>query len=779
MTERLQLVLAASLLAALLPVPLHAQCADGTPPPCGVPVAPPAVTARAEPPPDEVRARSFLVLPFRNVRGIAEDDWLGESTVMLGHALSQWQEISVVSDERLYAALRRHGITAGEVADEAQVRRVAEETGGWTAVTGEVLRIGSRIQITARVFDVATNRVVVRVREQADSEDEIQELYERIAAELLETVGVDASQVDLSSVTTASIDALKAYTRGLRHYRRYEMQRAREAFEEAVNLDSTFALAYLKLAESWLLFTSMDVFSDGTHPAYGHLSRAVALADGLPPRERQLLRAMDAFFHGQFGAAREQLDVLLAGDSSNVDVLIALAWLESLDGVLVPVNGELMVRGSLNRANNLAKMAVLLDPSRSGGYGILVHSYLTAAGWIMGVVPTARGESASLPAHWLSMVVNLNPYTPVLRDTLELIPLDFEDYLAGRYREERAKALTVARTWVERWLVATPSVAEAHMWAAWVLELDESYDRALAELEIADSLGVETELENLTARRMVLLAEAGRRTEARELADSLRTAGLFATPRLIDPFLWVHGGAMFSLYLVNGEWANASGLMDELSAPLTAIAPTLGEVVVAVMCSPMSPRPLRRAALSRILHEIRAYPSTESMEDCLDVLLETAWGEADPALRAELAAEAVDAANSLLASTERHNLAYALAIDAVAADTTEGTLLRALAAFRRLTELDPENMGALYQVGRMALLAQTDLDLAVRSFRRYLDHEQRPGTPSHASAHWRLGMVYELQDKTADARAEYEAALALDPDNVRAREALEKLVGGR
>ena len=313
------------------------------------------------------------------------------------------------------------------------------------------------------------------------------------------------------------------------------------------------------------------------------------------------------------------------------------------------------------------------------------------------------------------------------------------------------------------------------MWAAWVFELDESYDRALAELELADSLGVETELENLAARRMVLLAEAGRREEALQLADSLRTADIFADTRLIDPFVWMYGGAMLSLYLVNGDWTNAGGLLDELSAPVKAIAPSLGEVATGLLCSAMSPIPLRREASSRILYEIRAYPSTESMEDCLLALLETVRGDADPTLRSELAAEAIDGADSLLVGAERHDLAIALAIGAVVADSTEGTLLRALATFIRITELDPDNMNALYQVGRTALFANTQLDLAVRSFRRYLEHEQQPGAPSHAGAHWRLGMVYELRGMIEEARAEYEAALVLDPNYTAARDALAKL----
>ncbi len=430
----LQLILALSLLAALLPVALRAQCADGTPPPCDAAVRRPAVVTRNDPPAQDVRARSFLVLPFRNVRAIPEDDWLALAPVMLGEALSRWQEVSVVSDERLRLAQRRHGLAPEEAMDEEQIRRVAEETGGWTVVTGDVLRLGNRIRVTARAYDVATSRTVVRVSEDGESEDAILELYERIAAELLETAGVDASQVDVSSVSTESLDALKAYLRGLRHYNRAEMRRAREAFEEAVELDSTFAQAYLKLAQASLLFADLGALSDATHAGYGHLGRAVALSDRLAPRHQRFLRAMDALYHAQFATAREQLEDLLAADSSDVDALLALAWLESIDGIVHSVDGVMRMRGSFHRANSLAKTAVLLDPSQYAGYMILVVNYLKAGGWYMGLVVAARRESASLPAYIESLPANNLPFIAVLRDTLEVIPLNIRDFLAGSYR---------------------------------------------------------------------------------------------------------------------------------------------------------------------------------------------------------------------------------------------------------------------------------------------------------------------------------------------------------
>ncbi|MFQ6046892.1 MAG: hypothetical protein ACE5PT_11140, partial [Gemmatimonadales bacterium] len=521
---RLSLLLAP--VASLLPVALHAQCADGTPPPCDVTVRPQVVVAPVEPPARDERSRSFLVLPFRNVRGLADDDWLVSASLsMLADALGQWQEVSVVSEERVYPALRRQGVTPGEVISAEPIRRVAEETGGWTAVTGEVTRLGSRVRVRARAYDVAANREIVRVTEEAPAEDDIPAAFENIASRLLATAGLVDTDVNLRSVTTASLDALKAYSRGLRHYNRAEMLRAKEAFEEAIALDSTFALPYLRLAEG-SLFISWEALFDGAHPAYGYLSRAVALSDRLSPRERRLVHAMDALFHAQFASAREQLERLLALDSADADALTALAWLESMDGVLVPVDGRMRIRGSFNKSNSLAKKAVLLDPARSVGYQILVRNYLTAGGWFMGMVAAAQRESASLPAYLRSTAGTI-PMLLLLKDTLELISMPMSPaLLGGAYEQERVRARAVARSWVERWLAASPAVAEAHMWAARLFELEESYDEALSELATADSLGVETELENLAARRMVLLAKSGRRAEASQLSDSLKAKGI-------------------------------------------------------------------------------------------------------------------------------------------------------------------------------------------------------------------------------------------------------------
>jgi tetratricopeptide (TPR) repeat protein len=99
----------------------------------------------------------------------------------------------------------------------------------------------------------------------------------------------------------------------------------------------------------------------------------------------------------------------------------------------------------------------------------------------------------------------------------------------------------------------------------------------------------------------------------------------------------------------------------------------------------------------------------------------------------------------------------------------------AFAHFQRMVARDPEALGAWYQLGRTAVLAKTRLADGEAALRKYLAGTPGPQDPPLAAAHWRLGMVYELMKKVAEARAEYEAALKLDPAHAESKAALKNL----
>jgi tetratricopeptide (TPR) repeat protein len=84
-------------------------------------------------------------------------------------------------------------------------------------------------------------------------------------------------------------------------------------------------------------------------------------------------------------------------------------------------------------------------------------------------------------------------------------------------------------------------------------------------------------------------------------------------------------------------------------------------------------------------------------------------------------------------------------------------------AVDRLNAVRPDWPPARYAIGRMAAESGERLEQGEAALRAYLTQPPLRGQPSHAGAHWRLGMIAEKRGDRPAARREYEAALALDP----------------
>ena len=92
-------IVSTALVLAALASPLAAQCANGSPPPCG-----PATSAQRDPPIDTLK---WIVLPFTNTTRAPELNWLSDASVRLLYIdMSRWTELNVVDDERVSSLLR-------------------------------------------------------------------------------------------------------------------------------------------------------------------------------------------------------------------------------------------------------------------------------------------------------------------------------------------------------------------------------------------------------------------------------------------------------------------------------------------------------------------------------------------------------------------------------------------------------------------------------------------------------------------------------------------------
>jgi serine/threonine-protein kinase len=172
-------------------------------------------------------------------------------TELMRIGLSRSQMVSLVDPGqvgRILEMMERDpakGVTA-KTAIEA-----AERDGIRAVITGEVTPIGSRLALTARLVAV-DGTVLAAESAEANGADELTAAVDRLSGALRERFGETISRaeagVPLDRVTTGSIDALRTFSQGLRASNQGDQARAIQLIDEAISQDSTFAMAYRKLA---------------------------------------------------------------------------------------------------------------------------------------------------------------------------------------------------------------------------------------------------------------------------------------------------------------------------------------------------------------------------------------------------------------------------------------------------------------------------------------------------------------------------------------------------
>lgn len=119
-------------------------------------------------------------------------------------------------------------------------------------VAGSIARLGSHYAILLRATDCHTGDVIGSAEAEADSRENTLHALGRAAAALRSKLGESLASVKkfdkpLPEVTTSSLDALQAYSEGLRMIREKGDPDAIPFLQHAVNLDPNFALGYVKL----------------------------------------------------------------------------------------------------------------------------------------------------------------------------------------------------------------------------------------------------------------------------------------------------------------------------------------------------------------------------------------------------------------------------------------------------------------------------------------------------------------------------------------------------
>ena len=285
-------------------------------------------------------------------------------------------------------------------ADPASAAALGRETGAQLAVFGNVVRLApDSVRVAATVLDVTQERAVGEVEVRGALAD-MGRLTDSLAVGLLRQVGRNrpVGAVRHSTLGARSLPALRAFLQAEQYYRRGVWDSAQLHAEQAVALDTTFALAYRRLAQA----IGWNPGAGGDSIADMYAVRAASLNHRLAPRDSLLVHA-ESLFHAAsslgFGGPASQ--VLGERALATLDQAVRRypsdpeAWFElgehrhHLGGWLVPTGGWHASMEAFERA-------IALDPLFAPAYHHTVE------------VGLALGDSA-LARRSIATAVRLNP----------------------------------------------------------------------------------------------------------------------------------------------------------------------------------------------------------------------------------------------------------------------------------------------------------------------------------------------------------------------------------
>src|SRR5262245_47519582 len=170
------------------------------------------------------------------------------------------------------------GQPAGAKLTPAIARDICERMGGGAILEGSISSLGTQYVLGVRATGCRSGEVLGEEQEQVAKKEDVLNALSGIASRLRGRLGESLSTLDehnrpLPEASTASLDALKAYSAGLQNYGRG--QRATiELFKRAVEIDDGFAMAHARLGTSYSIAGELGLGAQHTTRAFELRDRA-------------------------------------------------------------------------------------------------------------------------------------------------------------------------------------------------------------------------------------------------------------------------------------------------------------------------------------------------------------------------------------------------------------------------------------------------------------------------------------------------------------------------
>jgi len=304
---------------------------------------------------------TIVLSDFANTTGDTVFD--GTLKQALAIQLEQSPLLNVLSDEKLSGTLRMMNRPPNERVTQEIAKEICQRTDSKALIAGSIANVGNHYLIGLKALNCQTGDTLQSAEAEAENRDKVLKALEDAGNRLREKMGESLASVQkfnkpLAEATTSSLDALKAYSDGVRIQYEKEFSEALPYYKRAVELDPNFARAYASLGTAYL---SASQFQQGNE----NYQKAYELRDRVSERER-------CYIEGQYYA-----NVTGEFDKS---IQTYKQWEQTYPADDVPPNNlgyDYALIGQLEKGLSETQQALRLTPNSVIGYGNVMGAYLS------------------------------------------------------------------------------------------------------------------------------------------------------------------------------------------------------------------------------------------------------------------------------------------------------------------------------------------------------------------------------------------------------------------
>jgi serine/threonine protein kinase/Tfp pilus assembly protein PilF len=300
----------------------------------------------------------LAIMYFANLADPSDSLRLGEIVAnLLITDLSESGHVQVVSSQRLYDVLKLLGKEGQKKIDRDVATQVARKANAKWMLLGNILNMEPELILTAQLIDVESGNAIASQRIQGNTGERVFSLVDKLTVEIENDLSLPVDTAhegdeSIADVTTNSLEAYRYYIEGVENGYKHYLSEARELFRKAIELDSTFAMAYY-----WLSSLEQSPLRDSL------TALAVKYSSGASKKEQIEIKAGDMVERGQFERAIEYVKDAIKKypDEKNFYFILGFIYSSKLD--------------QKNLAIQYFEKAVKIDPMFHAVYNELAYAY--------------------------------------------------------------------------------------------------------------------------------------------------------------------------------------------------------------------------------------------------------------------------------------------------------------------------------------------------------------------------------------------------------------------